>query len=209
MFLKNRKRSTLALLSPAFIVCLSCIVEVRGQRAGSNAPTMRDQVRAIQRAEMDRLLLSSLPSGNNANSNRTEVLKQIRKDFKELQELNNKMKAHTWERESLEYSFLSDMISHIKEKADRLKMNMHLPEPAKIEKAPSLRAISGPGEFRTALLVLDKTIMRFVNNPLFQTMNTLEIDLAVKARQDLESIIVMTTDLKKTASRLSKLSPSH
>jgi hypothetical protein len=170
---------------------------------------MRDQVRAIQRAEMDRLLLSSLPSGNNANSNRIEVLKQIRKDFKELQELNNKMMAHAWERESLEYSFLSDMISHIKEKADRLKMNMHLPEPTKIEKAPSLRAISGPGEFRTALLVLDKTIMRFVNNPSFQTMNTLEIDLAVKARQDLESIIVMTTDLKKTASRLSKLPPSH
>ena len=209
MFLKNRKRSTLALLSPAFIVCLSCIVEVRGQRAGANAPSMHDQVRAIQRAEMDRLLLSSLPSRTNANSNRTEVLKQIRKDFKELQELNNKMMAQAWERESLEYSFLSDMISHIKEKADRLKMNMHLPEPTKTEKAAPLHTISGPGEFRTALLVLDKTIMRFVNNPMFQTMNTLEIDLAVKARQDLESIIVMTTDLKKTASRLSKLSPGH
>jgi len=170
---------------------------------------MRDQVRAIQRAEMDRLLVSSIPSGNNANSNRTEVLKQIRKDFKEMQELNNKMMAHAWDRESLEYSFLSEMISHIKEKADRLKMNMHLPEPTKIEKAAPLRTISGPGEFRTALLLLDKTIMRFVNNPLFQTMNTLEIDLAVKARQDLESIIVMTADLKKTAARLGKTPPSH
>src|SRR6185437_10152350 len=110
MFLKNRKRSTLAFLSPVLLVFLSCIVEVRAQRAGSNAPSMRDQVRAIQRAEMDRLLVSSIPSGNNANSNRTEVLKQIRKDFKEMQELNNKMMAHAWDRESLEYSFLSEMI---------------------------------------------------------------------------------------------------
>jgi hypothetical protein len=64
---------------------------------------------------MDRLLLSSLPSITNANSNHTEVLKEIRKDFKELQELNNKMMVTTWEREALDYSFLSEMISRIKE----------------------------------------------------------------------------------------------
>ena len=201
-----QKRLTLALLSPVLIVLLSCVVEVRGQRAGSNAPSMRDQARAIQRAEMDRLLISALPSRTDSKSNRAEVLKQIRTDFKELQELNNKMMATAWERESLDYSFLSDMISRIKEKANRLKMNLHLPAPANIEKAGSLHTISGSGEFRTALLVLDDTIMRFVNNPLFQTLNTLEIDLAVKARQDLESIILLSTDLKKTASRLSKLS---
>jgi hypothetical protein len=101
------------------------------------------------------------------------------------------------------------MISHIKEKAYRLKVNLHLPAAADPEKAGPLRTIAGPGEFRTALLALDETIMRFVNNPLFQTPNTLEIDMGVKARRDLELIIVMTTDLKKTASRLSKLSPGH
>lgn len=90
MFLKIQKRSTLVFLSPVLMVFLSCVVDVRGQRAGSS---MRDQARAIQRGEMDRLLISSLPAKTDSNSNRAAVMKQIRTDFKELQELNNKMMA--------------------------------------------------------------------------------------------------------------------
>jgi hypothetical protein len=170
---------------------------------------MRDQARAIQTADMDRLLLSALPARNNPNLNRAEVMKQIRTDFKDLQRLNNRMMATAWERETLDYSFLSDMVSRIKEKANRLKLNLQLPDAADIEKAGSVRVVSNAREFRAALLVLDETIMRFVNNPLFQMPNTIEIDLAAKARQDLETVIMLTTDLKKTASRLSKISPSH
>jgi hypothetical protein len=209
MFLKHREKSDLALLSSVLIIFLSCVVEVQAQRAGSNAPSMRDQARAIQRAEIDRLLISSLPARTDSKSNRAEVLKQIRTDFKELQELNNKMMATAWARDSLDYSFLADMISRIREKANRLKTNLNLPTPADSEKAASFRTISGSSEFRNALLGLDETIMRFVNNPLFQKVNTLEIDLAMKARHDLESIILLTSDLKKTASRLNKVSPGH
>ncbi|HKB67996.1 MAG TPA: hypothetical protein VKC61_19205 [Pyrinomonadaceae bacterium] len=95
------------------------------------------------------MLISSLPSRTDSKSNRADVLKQIRTDFKQLQELNN-------------------------------------------AKTDSVKNISNSNEYRAALLVLDSTIMRFVNNPIFRTPNTLEIDLAVNARQDLESIIVMT-----------------
>jgi hypothetical protein len=209
MFLKIRKSSTLAFLSPILLVSLGLAVEVRGQRAGSNAPSMGDQARAIQRADLDRLLISSLPARTDSKSNRAEVLKQIRMDFKELQEVNNKMMAATWARESLDYSFLSDMISRIKEKANRLKMNLDLPAPDDIQEAASARPISSSGEFRTALRMLDQTIQRFVNNPIFQSANTVEIDRAAKARHDLESIILMSNDLKKTASRLGKSAPAH
>lgn len=130
-------------------------------------------------------------------------------EFKELQEVNNKMMATTWARESLDYSFLSDMISRIKEKANRLKMNLDLPAPGDIQQAGSSRPISSSGEFRTALRMLDQTIQRFVNNPIFQSPNTVEIDRAAKARHDLDSIILMSNDLKKTASRLGKSAPAH
>jgi hypothetical protein len=169
---------------------------------------MGDQARAIQRADLDRLLISSLPARADSKSNRAEVLRQIRMDFKELQEVNNKMMATTWARESLDYSFLSDMISRIKEKANRLKMNLDLPAPD-IQQGASSRPISSSGEFRTALRMLDQTIQRFVNNPVFQSPNTVEIDRAAKARHDLDSIILMSNDLKKTASRLGKSAPAH
>ena len=101
------------------------------------------------------------------------------------------------------------MVSRIKGKADRLKMNLQLPAEGESRKPNSVQFISNSNEYRAALLVLDSTIMRFVNNPLFRTPNTLEVDLAAKARRDLEAVIALTVDLKKTALRLSKASPSH
>jgi hypothetical protein len=209
MFLTNhQKRSALALLSPVLIIFVTSAVEVCGQGGRSSGASMRDQARAIQREELDRMLIASLPK-TEANSNRAEVMKQVRADFKDLQELNNKMMATAWEREALDYSFLSDMVSRIKEKANRLKTNLNLPALSENEKAATAKTISNTGEYRAALLVLDETIMRFVNNPLFRTPNTIEIDLATKARRDLEAVIFLASDLKKTASRLSKTSPSH
>lgn len=204
-------KPTLAI--PVLILLLSGIGEVRGQ---SNAnPSMRDQARAIQRAEMDRLILAATPAKTDSDPNRAVILKQTRADFKDLQELNNKMMATAWASETLDYSFLSDMVSRIRSKATRLKTNLNLPSPNALEeaasdpKAASDPAISNPREFRRALIVLDQTIMRFVTNPLFQTPNTLEVDLATKARRDIEAVISLTADLKKTASRLRKSTDSH
>jgi hypothetical protein len=50
--------------------------------------------------------------------------------------------------------------------------------------------------------------MRFVKNPLFQSANTMELNQAGKARQDLEKVISLTADLKRIASRRGKTSSS-
>ncbi len=147
-----------------------------------------------------------------------------------MQALNNRMMATAWATETLDYSFVSDMVSRIRGKATRLKTNLNLPGPNDPEEAapdPNVaepkaadpkvgdpKAASDPvvhnaKEFRDALLVLDQTIMRFVTNPLFQTPNTIEVNLATKARKDLETVISLTADLKKTAARLQKTSNSQ
>ena len=92
------------------------------------------------------MLISSLPSRTDSKSNRADVLKQIRTDFRQLQELNNKMMATTWEREALDFSFLSEMISRIKgwrfvnnrkaierQSRNRLTLNEAFPKAIKIE----------------------------------------------------------------------------
>jgi hypothetical protein len=118
------------------------------------------------------------------------------------------MMADAWARETLDYSVISDMVSRIRGKATRLRLNLNLPDPGNPEKPQAVHNVGTAREFRSALLVLDQTIMRFVTNPLFKTTNTVEINQAGKARQDLEEVISLTADLKKTASRLGKTSSS-
>jgi hypothetical protein len=202
----QKKKSTTVFVVPVLLMLLATCVSVRGQRSGSSAAS---QARAIQRADLDRLLVSAAPATDHANPIRAEVMKQVRTDFRELQELNNKMMTTAWEHETLDYDFLSDMVSRIRGKANRLKGNLQLPFAGAPDKAAAVPVISNTGEFRAALLVLDETIMRFVNNPLFRTPNTLEVDLAAKARSDLEAVISLSTNLKKTATRLGKTSPAH
>lgn len=201
------KHSQLAFL-PVLFVLITCLIEARGQQSGLNHPSMRDQVRAIQRADMDRLLISATPAKKESDSGRAARMKQIREDFRDLQGLNNKMMAEAWAREALDYSFVSDMVSRIRGKATRLKLNLNLPDPGNVEKPAKVHNVDTAREFRSVLLVLDQTIMRFVTNPLFRTPNTLEVNQANKARQDLEEVISLTADLKRTASRLDKTSSS-
>jgi hypothetical protein len=208
MFLTTQtNNSRLTFLVPVLLLTAVSSGEARAQRAGPNSP-MRDQVRAIQRGEMDRLFLMAMPAKGNTESSRVAVMKQIREDFKDLQGLNNKMMAEAWAHEILDYSLMSDMASRIRGKALRLKSNLILPSSADNEKAAPGAETNSSGEFRAALLVLDRTIMSFVTNPVFKEPKTIEMNQAAKARQDLESVIELTGDLKKLASRLAKVSRS-
>ena len=58
--------------------------------------------------------------------------------------------------------------------------------------------------FREELLLLNKTIMRFVNNPVFQAANSVDVNLAKKASDDLDQVISLTLDLKQNAQKLRK-----
>ncbi|HKB67993.1 MAG TPA: hypothetical protein VKC61_19190 [Pyrinomonadaceae bacterium] len=202
------KRSDRILVIPVLILLATCIGKVRGQQPGSNHP-MRDQVRAVQRAEMDRILLLSLPARANNESSRAAAIKQIRADFKDLQELNNRMMAEAWAHETLDYSFLSEMVSRIRGRAARLKANLNLPDSGHVEKAAADANVSDSNQIRAALLVLDRTIMSFVNNPYFKEPNAIQLAQATKARQDLESMIQLAVGLKKLASKLAKVPKSH
>lgn len=205
MFLKN---SRLSFFAAVFLLTLVPVTHTQAQQGGLNRPSMRDKVRAITRADMDRQLLlnATLPANKDADEARKTVLKQIREDFKELQALNNKMMAEAWAKPSLNYAFVSDMVSHIRGKASRLKLNLNLPQPeAAIENPFSNKTISTANDFRAALMILDRAIMSFVSNPIFQKPNTIEIKQGTDARQALETVINLTDDLKKTASRLGKV----
>ena len=60
------------------------------------------------------------------------------------------------------------------------------PESEKPQPALKLPTVTTVRQFREELLLLDKTIMRFVTNPVFQASNSVDVNLAKNASEDLE-----------------------
>ena len=191
-----RFRSLLILL----VLAVSCIC-VQGQARGVNA----ERARAIERAEMDRLLLWAVPKDKESEAMRLNRFKKIKDDFRDLQSLNNKMMADAWMQDALDYSSIADRVSKIRSKANDLKDGLSLPESENSQTALKMPAVTTVRQFREQLLLLDKTLMRFVANPVFQAANTVDVNLAKKASEDLEQVISLTFDLKQNAQKLRKI----
>jgi|SRR5690349_8242292 len=191
-----RFRSVLILLAVA--VSFTC---VQGQGRGVNA----ERARAIEQADMDRLLLWAVPKDKESEAVRLNRFKKIKGDFRDLQSLNNKMMADAWMQEALDYSAIADMVSKIRGKANDLKDALSLPEAENPQTALKTPDVTTVRQFRQQLLLLDKTLMRFVSNPVFQAANTVDVNLAKKASDDLEQVISLTFDLKQNAQKLRKI----
>lgn len=174
---------------------------VQGQ--GRNA----ERARAIERAEMDRLLLWAIPKDKESESTRVNRFKRIKDDFRDLQSLNNKMMADAWLQDTLDYSSIADMVAKIRSKANDLKDGLSLPESEKPQTALKVPTVATVRQFREELLLLDKTIMRFVTNPVFQAINAVDVNQAKKASEDLEHVLLLTLDLKQNAQKLRKTAP--
>jgi hypothetical protein len=161
-----------------------------------------DRARAIERADLDRILLWAVPKDKESEAMRLSRFKRIKEDFRDLQSLNNKMMADAWSQDALDYSSIADMVSKIRGKAGDLKDGLALPESEKTEMKTLV--VTTVRQFREQLLLLDKTIMRFVNNPVFQAGNAVDVNQAKKARADLEQVISLSADLKQNAQKLRK-----
>src|SRR6185295_1219517 len=181
------------------LILAGSISAVSGQGRGVNA----ERARAIEQAEMDRLLLWALPK-KESEPNRLTRFKKIKDDFRDLQSLNNKMMADAWSQDTLDYASIADMVSKIRGKASDLKEGLLLPEAENSQTTAKNPAVTTVREFRAQLLLLDKTLMSFVNNPVFQANNTVDVDLAKKASEDLEHVISLSGDLKQNAQKLRK-----
>ena len=196
--MSHRTRLLSILVPLALAVSFTC---VQGQ--GANA----ERARAIERADMDRLLLWAVPKDKESESVRLSRFKKIKDDFRDLQSLNNKMMADAWLQDTLDYSSIADMVGKIRGKANDLKDGLSLPESEASQTVAKLPAVTTIRQFREELLLLDKTLMSFVNNPVFQAANAVDVNQAKKASIDLDQVISLTNDLKQNAQKLRKATP--
>lgn len=191
-------------LIPAFVVTASA------QRGGTGRPNP-DATRTTINDETFRELMKMDRENKNVavdNSEATRALiKQTSDDFRAIQNINNKMMAQVYATEAIDYDRTSAAIAQINTKAIRLKNNLSLPNPKEVKKKDL--NVSGAKEFKSALLLMDRSIMRFVTNPIFQKPNVMEVESATRASQDLTDIITLSATLKKIADNLKNSTPKQ
>jgi hypothetical protein len=177
------------------------------QQRGTNPPPSPNETRRMINDDTFRELMRVARETPNtsvvdSNASRAAQLKQLGDDFKTIQNINNRMMGDAWAPAQLDYGHLAEMISEINGRAARLKNNLSLPEPDISKKQAERLSISGLKEFRSALLLMDRSLMSFVTNPIFQRPNVVQIDLAKQARLDLENVIALSGNLKKITAKL-------
>jgi hypothetical protein len=129
---------------------------------------------------------------------------QIREDYKQIQIVNNDL-VGAIAGGALDFKYVSKSVSEIKSRAARLKMNMMLPEEKQSSFSSRLEFDAVAEQIKSALSVLDKLIIEFVNNPIFDQTKTVDVKQGVKARRNLEEIIELSEQIKKSTEKLKNI----
>ncbi|HWS56704.1 MAG TPA: hypothetical protein VN228_21390 [Pyrinomonadaceae bacterium] len=129
---------------------------------------------------------------------------QIREDYRQLQVVNNELARAVSGGGALDLRHVAKSASEIRKRAARLRENMVLPEPEKQAGEPKPEAGAEAERLKSSLTTLDKLILDFVNNPIFERTRTADVQMSAKARQDLDGIIELSEQIRKSSERLSK-----
>jgi hypothetical protein len=127
---------------------------------------------------------------------------QIREDFLRLQVVNNDLARAVSGAGQLDFKLVAKSASEIKKRAERLKLNLALPDAAEVEKSPAPPAPTDPEQLRAALSRLDGIIQRFVNGLHAKGVRRFDAQTSATLRRDLEEIVALSGRVKKSSEKL-------
>jgi hypothetical protein len=125
-----------------------------------------------------------------------ETVEQVKQDFGRIQEISLEVLKVYATGGTPDYKQISRSMAEINKRARRLSTNLMLPESAADE--------NRQGQDRSPLLKLNDMIQQFVTNPIFKNANTMDAELAARAKRDLVGIIDLSHRIEKSARKLAK-----
>jgi len=131
------------------------------------------------------------------------ILIQIKKDFQEIQVLNDELLRQVSSNPAFDYKQISEAASRIKTLAGRLDSNLVLGK-SESGRAPRPEYEFSEAALRSSLLALYDLVGRFVENPIFRERGVFDIQETKKAKEDVDDIIALSDQIKKIAKRLRK-----
>jgi len=130
------------------------------------------------------------------------VIIQIKKDFQQIQVVNDGLQQGLTSNRALDYKHIADAASKIKTLAGRLDSNLVLGKSETRKPHPEYEF--SEAVLRTSLLSLHDSVVRFVENPIFTESGVFDIQQTKKAKQDVDSIIILSDQIKRIAKKLGK-----
>jgi predicted flap endonuclease-1-like 5' DNA nuclease len=102
----------------------------------------------------------------------------------------------------LDLKLVAKSASEIKKRAERLKLNLALPEPAEDEKSLATPAPADPEQLRATLSRLDGIILSFANALHAKGVRRFDAQSSARLRRELEEIVALSGRVKKSSEKL-------
>ena len=199
--------STKPLLSAvAALLLVACAVGAQGQQRMNDDRAARERLARDAAESEEREMMLALAeryhrSGARSREPRLAVA-QIREDFLGLQVINNELARAVSGGRQLDLKLVAKSASEIKKRAERLKLNLALPEADGGEKVPASSPPAGPEQLRVALSRLDGIVLRFTNALHAKGVGRFDAQSSNRLRLDLEAIIGLSERVKKGSEKL-------
>ncbi|HSS22386.1 MAG TPA: hypothetical protein VLL54_20105 [Pyrinomonadaceae bacterium] len=132
------------------------------------------------------------------------VMDESREDYKYLQIDNKALKLTLETTPLVDPASVADFISDVRKRAERLSINLALPELDKKAERMKISPAASPEAFSASVSSLSGLIRSFVTNPCFREPALLVNEQTLKARADLEDMIAVTKQLQKDGEKLKK-----
>lgn len=202
--------ASLAIAPAVLLLILSTqTLAQRGSTGGSSPNMDRARESGVREHQQQlNLLLNSKEPGRAGEERRLQaIIEQTKQDFDRIQVLNRELVNRASATDAFNYKSLTEMAAEIRKRARRLKDNISLPPPERDEPLGKREGEIGREQMKGALLMLSKRIVSFTTNPLFQTAHVIDARLGAKASGDLEAIVELSGQIKKSAEKLGKSAP--
>ena len=135
---------------------------------------------------------------NTALANRERQIAQLslQEDFRQLQIINNNLMKRMFEpvpaAEKISHKEIRSSLAQIKKLARRLQVNLAIPEVRNETSDKSTSTL----QLTSGLIQLDKAVMSFVENPLFQRPKVFDSELALRAGKAVNDIVCLSDSLR-------------
>jgi hypothetical protein len=189
-------------------VCVAIAFAFLMPLATPSAAQRADEARVRMQADKKRetQLQVSGSSGKVTDPKELQAVRaQVEQDFKRILILHNEIAQATAADRVLDYRFVSETTAEIKKRASRLQTTLVLNRFEAGDKQEK-RVKFADSQVKDALITLCNQIESFVKNPVIESPGTVDLDQSVRARRDLDGIIDLSGNIKKSADRLGKYS---
>lgn len=190
----------LPLMFAAFALCLAAAAAASAQpRPPGSGRDLGDSERDILAREAETNRKREAPK-----KDPNAVMAEVNEDFAALRALGDELKKASEAQDPVDHAAASRTSSEVKRRATRLEANLAgLPKDDKGKRA-KYSAPADDAQVRASLKTLGEVLTAFLTNPVFSDVGTLDPQLAVKARRDLEAVLALSEAVRKGTEKLAK-----